>query len=516
MIEGETPDDLTPEKIELRVFRKSPLGTRIGDNIINPLTTRELLWQKKTQARKIHLEKEELRTVINKSYTMEKTNSPLYMIRMPHIKISNKKNNQKRIDVQYSDESDSGDQIPIDSQVTLFPEIAEVFWNKLESSGWKPETRQQATLTTVQNKMYLIGGVSRSINSDINAFFPSYKRWDKILTTGSESEPRFGHSTVEYKQRFYIFGGGTDFNAVHKLRECLSGVKMINLENKEMINLKCAGSYITTRKQHCSALVGKHMFIHGGLNQKNHLLDDAAILNLEKNMWKLLSIKGAGPGFCGFHTAVTVLAFEQRLTQSIYKLPSKKKNCSNISGIYIFGGISINRQAHNNLYVLRIGTKPLSWSIPETQGQPPSPRFQHSMTYNEKLNVIVVFGGRIDMSNTSHYTCFNDVHILNMNNLLWCTIKVLGNIPNPRSGHSAASYGSKIYIFGGVSNSSYCSSSLYYLELNPKVSRHLIEDEERRKARELEIEVFKAKKVEFSEEDRRKKLTLAVAIDNQL
>ena len=37
MIEGETPDDLTPEKIELRVFRKSPLGTRIGDNIINPL-----------------------------------------------------------------------------------------------------------------------------------------------------------------------------------------------------------------------------------------------------------------------------------------------------------------------------------------------------------------------------------------------------------------------------------------------------------------------------------------------
>ena len=135
---------------------------------------------------------------------------------------------------------------------------------------------------------------------------------------------------------------------------------MLNLDNKELINIKCLGSYIETRKQHCVALVGKHMFIHGGLNQKNHLLDDAAILNLEKNTWKLLNIKGNGPGMCGFHVAVTVLAPEHRCTQSIYKMPSKKKAVFTNSGVYIFGGVGIDHQANSNLYVLRIGSKQLT------------------------------------------------------------------------------------------------------------------------------------------------------------
>ena len=51
--------------------------------------------------------------------------------------------------------------------------------------------------------------------------------------TGVEAEPRFGHTAVENKKRIFVFGGGTDFNSVHKLRECLNGVKMINTETKE-------------------------------------------------------------------------------------------------------------------------------------------------------------------------------------------------------------------------------------------------------------------------------------------
>ena len=52
MIDGETPEDLTPEKLEHRLFLKSPLGTKIGDTIINPQTTRDLLSQKNTKSAK--------------------------------------------------------------------------------------------------------------------------------------------------------------------------------------------------------------------------------------------------------------------------------------------------------------------------------------------------------------------------------------------------------------------------------------------------------------------------------
>ena len=169
-------------------------------------------------------------------------------------------------------------------------------------------------------------------------------------------------------------------------------------------------------------------------------------------------------------------------------------------GIYMFGGLDYNRQAHNSLFILEIGSRPLVWSQPITQGQPPSPRFQHSMAYNDKVNVIVVFGGRIDVNSTSQYTCFNDLFILKMDNLLWTTVRVLGNIPMPRSGHCTASIGSKIYLFAGVSTSTYCSGDLFMLELNPKAARQMIEEEEKRKAREIEIEMFRARRAGVSQD----------------
>ncbi|OMJ76096.1 hypothetical protein SteCoe_24599 [Stentor coeruleus] len=503
MLERDTPEELPSDKLELKLFRKSPLGTRIDENCLSPLTTREILYQKRSQAKRMIKEKEELRSLANKSYTMEYSASPLRTVHMPFIKVSYKKNKKKNLDVNSSN-SEVDEYLPTDDESHLFPEFCEVFWTRLDCVGWKPESSQQLSMVVVQNKVFLIGGISRSIIGDVNVFIPAYKRWEKIQTIGVESEPRFGHSTVEYKQKIYLFGGGTDFNAVHKLRECLNGVKVLNTENFEISNLKCSGSYITTRKQHCCAIVGKHMFIHGGMNQKNNLLDDASILNLEKSHWKLLSIKGLGPGYCGFHTAVTILHPSQKPASSIYKLPNLKKNQETHTGIYIFGGINRERKATNNLFLLKIGTKQLTWITPETKGTPPSPRFQHSMSYNEKLDILVIFGGRVDIVNTQHYTCFNDVFILRIQDWTWITIKVLGNVPTPRSGHASVSYGTKIYVFGGVGTSAYCSSNLYVLELNQKTARHLIEDEERRKAKELEVETMRTKRVEFQQEERKK------------
>lgn len=492
MLERETPDELQGEKHELKLFRQSPLGTRISEEIQDPLTTREILLRKKSQAYRISKEKEKLKETVNKTYVHEIESHPSRTVRMPLVRIFHSKPKKKFDESNLSDNGESA----VLTDFT-FPDICEVFWTKQENSGWKPETRQQATLTLVGNKLYLIGGVSKRINSEINLFLPAYKRWERLESVGAESEPRFGHSAVEYKGKIIIFGGGTDFNNVHKLRECLNGVKTLNTESKEISNLKCGGSYINTRKQHCYALIGKHMFIHGGMNQKNNLLDDSALLNLKKNYWQILTIKGQGPGFCALHSACAVLSPEQKSVKSVFKLPATKKKFPNC-GIYIFGGLNEGKVASNSLFLLKIGNKNLQWTLPETNGQPPSPRFSHSMNFNEKLEILVIFGGRVDTVNTNHYTCFNDVFLLRVKDLTWVTVKVLGNVPAPRSGHCCASYGSKIFMFGGITNAAYCSSHLYVLELNPKSARSLIEDEEKRKARELEIEILKAKRVEFT------------------
>lgn len=124
------------------------------------------------------------------------------------------------------------------------------------------------------------------------------------------------------------------------------------------------------------------------------------------------------------------------------------------------------------------------------------------MSFNDRLKILIVFGGRIDTGTSSHYTCFNDVHVLKLDNLNWATIRVFGNIPTPRSGQAGICAGTKLFMFGGVSNNSFCNSDLHVLELNQKAVQHTIEEEEKKKQQELDLALMKIKREEALEQRR--------------
>jgi N-acetylneuraminic acid mutarotase len=109
-------------------------------------------------------------------------------------------------------------------------------------------------------------------------------------------------------------------------------------------------------------------------------------------------------------------------------------------------------------------------------------------------NYILIFGGRIDVTQTSTYTCFNDVHMLCLQRLLWVRVKVLGEVPTARSGHCASVLGSGMYIFGGVSNTCYCSSDMYVLETNRQSVFNYLKKDEKKKQFLLDVESYKAKR----------------------
>lgn len=376
------------------------------------------------------------------------------------------------------------------------PEEIQLFWYKMISPGWKPETRQEATLTNLHNKLYLIGGVSRSINQDVNLCHALNYHWEKLYPSGVEPEPRFGHSALEYQKKIIVFGGGTNFNTVHKLRECLNGVKVFHPDKNLWEYLKTSGTYISARKYHAAAIVGKHMFIYGGLNQKNNLLSDCALLNLQKNTWKSIFLEG--PKENAFHIACSVLNPDQKSNFSIYHIKSSVINRVTKPGIYIFGGIGADRQAHNHLFLLCTIGQTLEWTEPVTTGIGPSPRFLHSMVYSEELNYLMVFGGRIDVCQTVTYTCFNDIYLLCMKRMLWVSVKVMGDIPAARSGHCTATIANNMYVFGGVSNTYYCSSDMYILEADPGRVHDLLNKDNKKKQFLLDVEDYKARKVKKS------------------
>jgi Galactose oxidase, central domain len=367
-----------------------------------------------------------------------------------------------------------------------------VYWTKVDVDGWKPETRQEATLTEIQDKFFLIGGVSRSISKDVNTFSLASRKWHRQETAGQENEPRFGHSSVKYENNIIVFGGGTNYDIKHKLRECLNGVHMFYTLTSNWEYVKTQGTYLPARKYHSAEMIASHMFIYGGMNQKNNLLADAAILNLKKKSWKSVEIKGTGPGKLAFHASGLVLNPLPTTDESIYEFSSTNANIKH-PGIYIFGGITADKKASNGLYVVKIGKKPLEWSSPITSGQAPCPRFLHTMVYNSLLNLLIVFGGRVDLAKTSVYTCFNDVHLLDLASMVWLQVKVFGEVPVARSGHTAESVGSRIYVFGGVANTCYCSSDFWMLELDSSIAYSMGKMYKNKIEKKYEIQEYKLK-----------------------
>ena len=67
-------------------------------------------------------------------------------------------------------------------------------------------------------------------------------------------------------------------------------------------------------------------------------------------------------------------------------------------GIFVFGGVKGQKPNYDsyddNLYRLTIGSKEHKWSVVKTSGPKPQARYQHSMHFIRKANLLLIIGGR--------------------------------------------------------------------------------------------------------------------------
>ena len=162
-----------------------------------------------------------------------------------------------------------------------------------------------------------------------------------------------------------------------------------------------------------------------------------------------------------YHSASSVVSGPS--SQSVYRLadPGYVR-----PGLFVFGGLDYLKRPSNTLINIAPGSKPVKCEVVAAGGVPPSPRFMHSMVFCKSFNLLVVFGGRIDLNDKKEYTCFSDVHIFNVTSLFWTTVRVHGNVPTARSAHCSEIIGQDMLIFGGVRNSFYCSSEVFKLSIH--------------------------------------------------
>jgi host cell factor len=116
--------------------------------------------------------------------------------------------------------------------------------------------------------------------------------------------------------------------------------------------------------------------------------------------------------------------------------------------VYLFGGLENESKDPkenitkylNDLYVLELIDDEYYWSVPQTYGQPPSPRESHSSCgYKNKL---IIYGG---MSGTR----LGDLWILNLDSMQWIMPSLSGITPLPRSLHTSTIIKDRMLIFGG-------------------------------------------------------------------
>ncbi|KAF7805103.1 acyl-CoA-binding domain-containing protein 4 [Senna tora] len=229
------------------------------------------------------------------------------------------------------------------------------------------------------------------------------------------------------------------------------------------------------RYEHGAAVIQDKMYIYGG-NHNGRYLNDLHVLDLRSWTWSKIEAKARAES-TDLSTSVTLapcaghslIPWENKLlsisghtkdpSECIQGDKQSRLCCVMLTSlevsrggqsaslvgtsIVIFGGQDANRTLLNDLHVLDLET--MTWDEIDAVGVPPSPRSDHAAAVHAELYLLIFGGG-------SHATCYNDLHVLDLQAMEWSRPTQLGDIPAPRAGHAGVTVGENWFIVGGGDN----------------------------------------------------------------
>ena len=210
-------------------------------------------------------------------------------------------------------------------------------------------------------------------------------------------------------------------------------------------------SFIPPNRENCaSAVVGNELYMFGGLGGgpegRYNLL---CALNFNTLNWRVeRAIEGAPPEACCKHSMV-------EYDRSVYIYGGEGE----FEGEFSRGDLRSTRQIHNKMY--KYDTRNASWHALPTVGELPERRIpfarrSHSAIVVEDFHSgpsILIWAGAGLEPIKARDRLFNDMWAFNIKKETWTFVYQKGDIPTPRSGHSATLIGNLMYIYGGLVNS---------------------------------------------------------------
>ena len=292
--------------------------------------------------------------------------------------------------------------------------------------------------------------------------------WKKIKLNGDNPLPRNGHSMIYYKETLVIFGGIIEDKGGIKIHEDLL---CYDINEKKFSVEMCMNKFaVTWRSFHIAEILGQYMFIYGGGDEKGNILAEPWALDLERMRWEQAKFNTEILPKRKFHCSCQVFAPQKKYHPkfTLFKVYSEPGLFNStkilVEGIYMFGGIDENLKCNNEVLIVKRG-KPLQLFKAITKGIGPVPRCECTMDFFEKLDVVIIYGGR---NESSHYgPFFNDMFFLDVENLTWVNIDLNYNKNfYPRGKHCSCIVENELIIFGGANDRFLLKSDLLICNLD--------------------------------------------------
>ena len=417
--------------------------------------------------------------LFNEQIKTVKKHHNLIFAKMPNIHISEPNSNKENYDIPVVDmiEEKDKEKKEQDELLPLIPHMGNLrlfAYYRYPNRNF-PEGKEQFSifLREKDKQIIICGGLSAFMRGmSIWSLDLEKLEWKKI-SQDSQTNNRFGHTSVIYQNKIYLFGGRTKYGNSF----VSPGLEIFSLNDKCYINHDPEGGIIPEpRKNHIAELVGNQMLIHGGIRENNQVLGDCCYLNLSLNQlkWGVCPIirSTQSPRLYG-HTSALILPKEYYASNklSIFNYPEVEFANSRIKekGIYIFGGkTKEDGGLSNKMWILMIGSKKLKWYSPDIKGKPPSPRYFHSMSYYDKGNILIIHGGRNDA--VSENAALNDTFVFDLENFEWMEVHLYFQLSRfkvlNRCAHQSVVFSNKLIILGGMNNNNYIGSVLFIVNLD--------------------------------------------------
>jgi len=259
----------------------------------------------------------------------------------------------------------------------------------------------------------------------------SHDEWTPLSISGHHPKPRYEHGAAVLQDKMYIFGGN------HNGRY-LSDLQALDLKSLtwSKIDAKLQAESSDSAKTSQIAPCAGHSLITWGnkfFSIAGHTKDPSEGITVKEFdphtcTWSIVRTYGKSPVSRGGQT-VTLVG----------------------TTLVLFGGEDAKRCLLNDLHILDLET--MTWDDVDAIGTPPSPRSDHAAACHADRYLLIFGGG-------SHATCFNDLHVLDLQTMEWSRPKQQGLTPSPRAGHAGATIGENWYIVGGGNNKSGVSETL--------------------------------------------------------